>query len=211
MSIIKPLNLVRGKTLQLVIRWETVPVLSQAITGISTTTGFPRLTVSNHGIPNGWRGYVVGVNVPKQINVSNNPPRPSDFRELTVVDANTIELNGVLPVDNGRPWPTYTSGGFLQYHTPQSLAGVTVRVKIKDKVGGTVLLSTEAVDSPLNLITATPDDATKTITLDIPASVTEAITWSKGVWEVEAQTASGKVEGLIAVSPVTVTNEVVTS
>ena len=211
MAIKQTLNIVRGKTTQLVIRWETTPVVSKAITAISTATGFPRLTVPSHGIPQGWRAYVVGVQAPKQINAQNNPPRSSDYREVTVIDANTIEFNGLVPVDdNGRDWAAYTSGGFVQYNTPQSLAGATVRVKIKDKVGGTVLLSTELGDAPLNLITATADDANKAITIEITAGTTEDLTWDKGVLEVEAQASGGKVDSIIAPSPVTVGDEVVT-
>lgn len=212
MAIKQTLNIVRGKTLQLVIRWETTPVVSKAITGISTATGFPRLTVTSHGAPNGWRGYVVGVESPKQINSENVPPRSSDYREVTVIDANTIEFNGLVPVDdNNRSWAAYTSGGFFQYNTPQSLANKTLRVKVKDKVGGTVLLSTEVGDTPLDLITATADDANKAITIVIAATATEDLTWTKGVWEVEAEDGvSGVVDSIIAPSPVVVGDEVVT-
>lgn len=211
MTIKHTLNIVRGKTLQLVIRWESAPVVSKAITAISLATGFPRITVPSHGIPNGWRGYVIGAQGMKQINAAHNPPRSSDMREVTVIDANTVELNGVLPVDdNGREWPSYTSGGFLQYNTPKSLSGSTVRVKVKDRVGGTVLLSTEVGDAPLNLITATADDANKAITIEISSTTTEDLTWDKGVWEVEVESSTGVVESVIAPSPVTVGDEVVT-
>ena len=211
MAIKKTLEIVRGKTTSLVIRWETTPVVSKAVTAISLATGFPRLTVASHSIPNGWRAYAVGVQGMKQINAQNNPPRSSDLREVTVIDANTIEFNGLIPVDDsGREWPAYTSGGFLQYNTPKSLSGATVRVKVKDKVGGTVLLSTEAGDAPLNLITATADDANKVITIEIDATTTEDLTWDKGSWEVEVESSSGVVESVISPSPVTVGDEVVT-
>jgi hypothetical protein len=85
-------------------------------------------------------------------------------------------------------------------------------VKIKDRVGGTVLLSTEAGDSPLNLIVADADDALKTITVEIAATVTEDLTWDKGVWEVESENSvTGVVRSIIAPSPVIVGDEVVTS
>jgi hypothetical protein len=204
------LNIVRGKTLQQVIRWETTPVVSKAITAISLATGFPRPTVSSHGCPDGWRGYVTSVQGMKQIN-TENAERPK-YREVTVIDANTIEFNGWNPVDeSGRDWSAYTSGGFFKYYTPKSLANKTIRVKVKDRVGGTVLLSTEAGDTPLNLITATADDALKAITIEIEATTTEAITWDKGVWEVEAEdSVTGVVDSIIAPSPVVVGDEVVT-
>jgi hypothetical protein len=211
MATKQTLNITRGKTLSLVIRWETTPVVSKPITAISLATGFPRLTVPSHGAPDGWRGYVTSVQGMKQINAENNPPRDRDYHEATVIDANTIEFNGWNPVDdNGRDWSAYTTGGFFKYNTPKDLAGQTIRVKIKDKVGGTVLLSTEAVDTPVNLITASADNATKQINIGLPATASEALTWDKGVWEVEAENATNKVESIIAPSPVVVGDEVVT-
>ena len=144
MATIKPLHIVRGKTLSLVIRWEQrTPIISKAITAISFATGFPRLTVASHGIPDGWRSAVVRVAAPKEINSKNDIPRTSDLRETTVIDANTIEYNGLVPVTDGRDWAAYTTGGFVQYHTPKDLTDYEIRVKVKDHVGGTVLLSTE--------------------------------------------------------------------
>ena len=211
MATTKTLNIVRGKTLSLVIRWEqATPIVSKAISAISFATGFPRLTVASHGIPDGWRSAVIRVDTPKQINAQNDTPRGKDLRETMVIDANTIEYNGLVPVTDGRDWATYTTGGFVQYNTPKDLTGYTIRVKIKDKVGGTVLLSTEAGDDPLDLITAVADNATKTITIEIPATATEALTWSKGTWEVEGENSTGKVDSIIAPSPVTVGDEVVT-
>lgn len=211
MATIKPLHIVRGKTLSLVIRWEQrTPIISKAITAISFATGFPRLTVASHGIPDGWRSAVVRVAAPKEINSKNDIPRTSDLRETTVIDANTIEYNGLVPVTDGRDWSAYTTGGFVQYHTPKDLTDYEIRVKVKDRVGGTVLLSTELGDAPLNVITAVADNATKSITIEIPALDAEGITWSKGVWEVEGESSTGRVESIIAPSPVTVGDEVVT-
>ena len=220
MATKQTLELVRGKTSSLAIRWETTPVVSKPITAISLATGFPRLTVTSHGCPDGHRGYVTSVQGMKQIN-AEDPAKPrwnpkntnySDYHEATVIDANTIEFNGLNPVDgSGRDWPAYTSGGFFKYNTPKSLANKTIRVKIKDKIGGTVLLSTEASDAPLNLIMATADDALKAIAVEIAATTTEVLTWDTGVWEVEAEdSVTAKVEPIIAPSPVTVGDEVVT-
>ncbi len=211
MATTKPLHIVRGKTLSLVIRWEQrTPIVSKAITAISFATGFPRLTVASHGIPDGWRSAVVRVASPKEINAKNDIPRTSDLRETTAIDANTIEYNGLVPVTDGRDWAAYTTGGFVQYYTPKDITDYEIRVKVKDRVGGTVLLSTDAGDSPLNMITAVADNATKSITIEIPATDTEDITWSKGVWEVEGENVAGTVESIIAPSPVTVGDEVIT-
>lgn len=177
----KELLIERGKLFTMVVRWETEPIIRKAITAISLTTGSPRLTIISHGIPNGWRGEIYGVEGMKQIN-------DAGVQKLTVIDANTIELNGVTPTDdNGKMWPAYTAGGFVKFNTPQSLTNYTPAIDIKDKVGGAVLLSSQAANSPLNIITATSDDATKTITLRIGATNTAAIptTIKKGIAELE--------------------------
>lgn len=194
----KDITITRGKTFRKVFQWEQAsPVVSKAITAISFASGFPRLTVTSHGVPDGWRCTVNRVVGPKQINAKNNPPRDSDYYEVTVIDSNTIELNGVVPVDeNGREWAEYVSGGFINYNTPRDLTGYTADVVMRDKVGGTVLLSSRLGDSPLNLITTDVDDPTKTITVVIDATDTAAITWNKAVYEIEMHGPSS-VEALI--------------
>lgn len=171
----------RGKLFTMVVRWETEPIVRKAITAISLVTGAPRLTIASHGITDGWKGEVYGVEGMKPIN-------DVGAQKLTVIDTNTIEMNGVTPTDdNGKMWPAYTSGGFIKFSTPHSLATYTPVIDIKDKVGGTVLLSSQAANSPLDVIAATADDSTKTITLRIGADDTAAIPAAvkKGVAELE--------------------------
>ena len=207
MATTKSLAIVRGKTLQQVIRWETTPVVRKAITAISTVTGAPRLTVTGHGLTNGWRAACIGIKGMKELNAQDPAKlRDSDYNEVTVIDANTIEFNDV----NAADFTAYTSGGFIVYNTAQDLTGYTAEVVIKDKVGGTILLSSRAADTPLNLITATVDNDAKTIAISISAATTAALTWKKGVWEVEMHSPTNVVTSLIAPSPVTVGDEVAT-
>ena len=177
----KEILIARGELFTMVVRWETEPIVRKAITAVSLATGAPRLTVPSHGIPDGWKGEVYGVEGMKPINDVDRQP-------LTVIDINTIELNKVMPVDdNGKMWPAYTSGGFIQINTPKDIANYTPVIDFKDKVGGTVWLSSQVANAPLDVITATADNATKTITLRIPATDTEAIpmTIKKGIAELE--------------------------
>ena len=193
----KEILIEKGKTFSLVVRWETEPIVRKAITAISFATGAPRLTVTSHGIPDGWRGAIYGVKGPKQINAQNSPPRSSDYYPLTVIDANTLELNTVTPVDDaGNDWSAYVSGGFVQFYTPQSLAGYTARMDIKDKIGGTVWASSEVADTPYDIIEITVDDATKTTTLVIDADDTAAMTAKKGVADLEMVSLGGVVTKL---------------
>ena len=206
MAASKDLVIPQGGTFSLVLRWETTPIVYKAITAI-TKTAPVRLTVSGHGMVDGWRGAVTDVLGMTEINAEANDIHDRDYNPVTVVDANTIEINAI---DAGK-FKTYVSGGYIQYNTPVSLIGYVGRMKVKDRIGGTVLLSTEAADSPLNAITITVDDAAKTITVTIPASATDDITWSRGVYDLEMVSADAEpVVTPLYSGKVTVSREVTT-
>ena len=195
------LVLTRGKSYSKTFYWEQEePIVYKSITGISYASGAVRLTVTGHGIPNGWRCAVTRVVGPKQINAENNPVRLSDYRyRVTVIDPNTIEFNSVVPVDDsGKVWANWESGGFIQYFTPRSLSGITCEVVFRDKLGGTLLLSSRVSDAPLNLLTAVCDDATKTVTISVSDTAVNALTVKKGVWEAEMHGGSNGPESLVA-------------
>lgn len=180
MAVSNDITILQGRTFTLVLRWETEPVVKKPITGISFASGSPRLTVVGHGMTDGWRAAVAGVKGPKQLNAAAIPPRSDDYHPATVVSADEVEFNDIIPVDDGgNEWPAYASGGFLIYNTPASLAGYASRMKIKDKVGGTVLASTEADDTPLNILHVAVNDTAKTITLTIAAADTEDLSWTR--------------------------------
>lgn len=210
MAAAKDLVILQGKTFTLILRWETEPVVSKPITAISLAAGAPRLMVTSHDAPDGWRCAVSRVGGMKQINAENNPFRDSDFKTARVIDANTIEFNGVVPCDdNGKEWPAYTSGGFIHYNTPVDLTGYSARMEIKDKIGGTVLASADAADTPLDILDIAIDTTGKTITLTISATDTASIAWKKGVYDLEMVSSSGVVTALLTGS-VSVTKEVTT-
>ena len=210
MADTKDLTIQQGKTFSLVLRWETEPVIRKPITAISLGSGAPRLSVASHGVPSGWRCYVTRVLGMTQLNAENSPPRSSDFHQITVIDTGTVELNDIDPVDaNGREWPAYISGGFLCLNTPVDLTGYTARMKIKDKVGGTVLASTDGLDAPKNVLTIAVDNSGKTIALSIPATDTDDFAWKTGMYDLEMVSASGVVTTILS-GKVAVSKEVTT-
>ena len=200
------LTILQGKTFRQVFMWETKPVVRKPITAISLAGGSPALSVTGHGAVNGQRVVVMGAKGMPQINCPNNPPRKNDYVEATVLDIDTIELNSVNPYDeSGRVWPAYTSGGFLQYNTLPSLTGFTARMSIKDRVGGTQLFSLTTENARIVI-----DDVTKTILLTISATDTEAMTFKKGVYDLEMVSAAGVVTA-ISTGTITVSSEVTTA
>ena len=193
-AVKKDFEILIGSSWDYVIRWGTTPIVRKPITAIDWSLGAPRLSVSSHGLFEGWGVAVYGVKSPRQINAVNNPPEGSDYHSATVIDTGTIELNDVTPVDeNGQEWPAYTSGGFIQYDTPVDLTGYTARMSIKDKIGGAVLHSLTTENNGIDI-----DPAAKTITLSIPAADTEDFTWSRGVYDLEMVSPAGKVTRIIS-------------
>ena len=187
MAADKDITILQGSAFNVPVRWmDGDRIIRKPITGISIASGAPRLTVAAHGCPNGWPSAVTLVKGMTPINAKNAEPKGADYRVTTVIDSNTLEYNAVSPVDdNGREWPAYTSGGFVQWFAPMDLAGKSASMVIYDKKGGTVLASTEAAHAPLDVITATVDTANKVITFNIKSSDTADFTWKKGVYEAE--------------------------
>ena len=82
-------------------------------------------------------------------------------------------------------------------------------MSVKDKVGGTELLRLDdTVVAPQPRIIL--DNAAKTITLLVSASDTAALSWKKGVYDLEVVSSSGVVT-LLLYGSVTVTKEVTTT
>lgn len=189
----------QGKTFQRVVRWETTPLVYRPITAIPQSAP-ATLTVPAHDIPDGWRAAVSDVKGMTEINAGSNPPDQRDFRRVTVVDANTVQFNEV----SAASFRAYRSGGYLVYFTPVTLTGFVGRMTIRDRIGGTVLVSLTTANGGVVV-----DAASKTILLVITAAATAAFAWSKGVYDLEMESAGGVVTALLS-GAITVTKEVTT-
>jgi len=192
------LTILQGETFNKVLRWEVLPLVYVPITAI-TQAAPASLTVTGHGITDGWRAAITCVVGMKEINADHDPPWPSEYHRVTVVDPNTLELNAV----NASCYTAYVSGGILQYYTAASLSGFTARMKIRASVSSaTVLL--ELTDANFGIIL---DDAAKTIVLNITATDTALITWKTAVYDLELVSGAGVVTRLIE-GRITVSREV---
>jgi hypothetical protein len=160
-----------------VIRWETPPFIYKAITAI-TQSGPVRITAVGHGLKTGWRVAVVSAGGMDEINAIYDPPREHEFKQCTYVDDDTVTINTV----NSTMYDPYTTGGYLQFYTPVDLVGYSARMTIRNRVGGTSLLTLTS-GAPDNRIAL--DNTNHTVTLTISAADTAAITWKTGVYDLE--------------------------
>lgn len=193
------LTIQKGKTFSRIVRWETQPLVYKAISGITQAAPVV-ITATGHGVPDGWKVAVASVLGMTEINAENAPPRSSDFQVATKLTSDTLSLNKV----NSAEFGAYVSGGYLVYYTPHTLASYTARMTIKNRVGGTTLLSLTTENSRILI-----DDTAKTITLSVSATDTAAITWTEGVYDLEVVSNDGVVTALLS-GAVYVTEEVTT-
>lgn len=179
----------QGATFSRVVRWEAPPIIYKAITAI-TKAAPAALTVTGHGIPDGWRVAVTSVVGMRQINADHTPPTASEYHKATVVDSNTITLNDV----NSALYTAYTSGGYVQYNTPVTLTGYTARMQIRATVESTTtLVSLTTENGGITL-----DNTAKTITLLMTATATAALDWTEAVYDLELVSSGGVVTRLLS-------------
>jgi len=193
-----PLVIEKGRTLSQAVRWEAEPFLSVPVSGISNAASAVISTALPHGIPNGWRVALVGVKGPSELNASKSPPAPKDFKKATVVSSTSVELNGVSTAAS----KSYAGGGFLQFYSPVDLTGYVARMHIKRKVDGDLLLSLGSVDGRIAL-----DVSGFTITIQLTATETAALSFTSGVYDLEVESPTGVVTCILT-GPVSVTKEV---
>lgn len=183
MPAIQPIDVVIGVTYQKVLRWEVGPIVYKPITGV-TKSAPVSITAAAHGIPDGWRVVVVGVRGMAELNASSTPPKCGAYRQATVVDANTIELNQV----NSEHFNTYTSGGVLQYNTPMDMTGYTPQLHVTASRTSPTL-----VEDLSDLVTV--DVAGHTMTFEFPAD--KDWEYQKGFYTFDMVASGGRVHRLL--------------
>lgn len=193
--------ILQGETFQRVIRWEAATYIYKPITAI-TRAAPAQVTAVAHGLKAGWRAAVVSALGMTEINARHSPPRDPELKPVTVVDANNVTFNEV----NSAGYSAYTSGGYLQYYTPVDITGFDAVMEIKDRIGGTVLMTLSVANSRIIL-----DVAQNTISLNIAAADTDSalMVWRKGVHDIEMRSPTG-VKTRIFQGSISVSREVTT-
>jgi hypothetical protein len=186
MAALKDICVSQGHTYTTVLRWETNPVVRKAIAAITALTGVARINAVAHGMLDGWRCAVTAAKGMTELNAKDcstaDRIRASEYYAATVIDPDNIELNEV----NAAGFKPHTpSTGFIQYNTPASLTGITGRIRLKTKKGGTVIASNLVVDAPNNILGLVIDATAHTITITFPSTATIALAGKTGWYDVE--------------------------
>jgi len=195
------ITIVKGKTFEYAYRYaedELVYLPIEAMTSVAPV----RLTITSHGIPDGWPIRVDCVKAPEELNSDPDGDEPYYFAK--VLNADTIELNTV----NASCWKTYSHSGLLVFNKPVDLTGYSARMWIKSRVGGDVLLKLDSDPSASPDGTIQIDTALSAFIPKLSAMATQALEWSKGVYDFEAITPTGEVYAIAAISAVMVSDEV---
>jgi hypothetical protein len=171
----------QGSTFQESYRWESETKVYVPIQAVSKSAPCVITTQLDHDLPQGWRFRVVGAGGIKELNSVGE-----SYYVATEVTDTTITINQV----NSLQFTTYTSGGVVEYNQPVPLASYNARMQIR-----------ETVDSPEALYSTTSgvgghlvvDQEYKTITISIPASVTQEFDFATAVYSLELYESGGLV------------------
>ena len=192
----------RGATNVIPIRLTTSVWRYIAITAI-TASAPVRITAPAHNIPDCWRALIYGVRGMLAINTQRPPEkaREADWRMLTVIDADTLEINDI----NAADFAAYAGGGHLQIYAPMDLSGIaSARMQVNDPAGAQIAYFTTADRLSIDVASASV-----VLSLDPPDS--RAIS-SSGLFDIELVTTSGDVVNPVApTSTLTVIDEQTTN
>ncbi|GAA0721374.1 hypothetical protein [Dokdonella soli] len=186
-----PLSVGQGTTFTRVYRWSAPPLIYKPVTAVPSLTPLT-LTVTAHGVPNGWPVALTALGGLAALNASNWPPAPSDYLTATVVDTNTLAFTDVDASRVG----TYTSGGTIAYLTPVPLTGVTGTLTILQPQGPPFTLTPPfppALPTPILTIAAVVTPAAQTISIMLTAAQTQALASGQYTYTLEVTDSTGAV------------------
>lgn len=170
----------QGSTFQEAYRWESQTKVYVPIQSISKAAPCVITTTQDHNLPVGWRFRVTGVSGMKEINSSSD-----NYYTCTDATSDTVEINQV----NSTQYTTYTSGGIVEYNQPVDLASFKARMQIRKSVSSPDIIYQATSDTGEIVL----DNTYKTITITIPATVTQDFTFTSAVYSMELYNNAGLV------------------
>lgn len=191
----------KGSTFILPIRVQTSDVSWVAVHGI-TKSAPAIVNAPSHGCPVGWPITFHTIGGMVEVNFDPENPQDNVFR-ADVIDSDTLSI----PTLNTTRFKSFTSGGYISFRVPLQLGSyVAARMDVREFVDGPLLCRLSTEDGTIEL-----DAASHTIWLKLDASQTTALTFDKGVFDIEIIDAFGGVVNICGPrSTFTVIKEVTT-
>jgi hypothetical protein len=197
------LSVRKGASANLPLRLETGTLSFAAISAMAKSAPL-RVTATGHNIPDGWSVAIVDAKGMTELNATDsNAIRDNEFHRITWVDANTVDFDGI----SSAGFKTYTSGGYLAFYAPMSLASYTsARMDVKTRVGGDVIMALNTTDGTLEI-----EDSTSTVWIRLEDDALDAVAARDYVFDIELVNATAVDAICSAESVLTVLPEVTTS
>lgn len=141
-----------GSTHETALRISSQTMRYSPISGMAQSAPLEIFSTA-HGILDGWKVAIIGAKGMVELNASDpNDIKVSEYHRCTVIDADTVDFDGISAAN----FRTYTSGGYLAFYAPMSLASYTsARMDIKTRVGGEVILALNTTGGTLEIDAAT--------------------------------------------------------
>lgn len=192
------LEIVRGKTLEHVFLYSDSKLKYVTINSIVIKAPLT-LACPSHGIPPSWPVKIQSVIAPSQINTEGD-----SYVMAYPTDPDTVEINSI----DASPYLDHDGTGYLVFNPPMDLVGWNFRMHVRDNIGGNLLLSLSSIpadgaDGEIEI-----DLTGSSFMLKLTALQTEAITWSGGVYDIEAIRPDGGIVPVIGPSAFIVNPEV---
>ena len=122
------------------------------VTGATLNASAPcTITAPTHGLPNGWLVAIQNATGGFSSLAASNPPKPTEFRRVRVIDGDTLELNDLNAVGFKASGPVT-----LAYRLPVDLLDCTARAQMRAKVNSAepVLAFSSALGGGITLVPA---------------------------------------------------------
>ena len=194
-----------GATYEMPLRISSQNMLYAPISGMEQSAPI-EVTATSHGILDGWKVATLGAKGMTELNaVDPNYIRSSEFRRCTVVDADTITIDGI----SSERFKAYQGGGHLAFLAPADLSGyASGRMDVKERVGGDILLTLTTASGGLFI-----DPNTSSVFVRIsPTTISVAGLKARDyVFDIELLTLAGAVTALCSANSVFSVNPEVTT
>jgi hypothetical protein len=163
-----PICITRGASFTQTFRYGAQPLVYKAIAAVTKATPLT-LTITSHGVIDGWSVAFTDMGGLDCLNAKEWPPCANDFHSATVVDVNTLMFNDIDAARLG----TYTDGGQIAYYTPVDLTSATAQLTAYP------FPPTSSTPLPVLTIAATIDNTAKTVSYSLSAAQTLGLTGNR--------------------------------